>query len=102
MYLTLGETKRFLLIDDEFTLDDQLIISLIQVAENAVAKAINKPLYACVTQEGLLPPTIKQSILLVVGSLFANRESVSPVQLNKVPHSLDWLLSLDRHYNIPR
>lgn len=28
MYLTLGETKRFLLIDDEFTLDDQLIISL--------------------------------------------------------------------------
>lgn len=100
MYLTLGETKRFLLIDDEFTLDDQLIISLIETAENAISKAINKPLYACVTQEGLLPATIKQSILLMVGNLYNSRESVAPVQMYNVPKSLDWLISLDRHYHI--
>ena len=102
MFITLSEAKRHLIIDDEFTLDDALIIDLIQVAENAVAKAINRPLYACVTQEGTLPPTIKQSVLLMVGNLYNSRESVAPVQMYNVPKSLDWLLGLDKHYHIPR
>lgn len=100
MFIRLSEAKKHLLLDDEFTLDDSYIISLIETAENAVAKAINKPLCACVTQEGTLPPTIKHSVLLLVGSMYANRESVSPVQLHKISHGLDWLLGLDRHYHI--
>ena len=102
MFTRLSTAKHHLLLDDEFTLDDSYIISLIETAENAVSKALNKPLCACVTQEGLLPPTIQHSILLLVGSLYSQRESVAPVQLHKTPHSLDWLLGLDRHYNIPK
>ena len=102
MFIRLSEAKKHLFLDDEFTLDDSYIISLIEVAENAVSKAINRPLYACMTQEGTLPPTIKHSVLLLIGSMYANRESVSVAQLHKTPHSLDWLLGLDRHYNIPK
>lgn len=102
MYLTLSETKRHLIIDDEFTLDDPLIIHLIEVAENAISKAIDRPLAACVQQDGTLPASIKHSILLMVANLYTNRESVSPVQLHSVPKSMDWLISLNRHYHIPR
>lgn len=100
MYVTISEAKAHCLVDKEFVEDDNLFLHLIEVAENAVAKAINKPLIACVTQEGLLPPSIKHSILLTVGNFYAQRESVAPVQLHSAPKSLDWLLGLDRHYHI--
>lgn len=99
-YITVSQLKHHLQIDQDWDEDNSYLLHLIDASENIVAKAINKPLYACVTQEGILPPSITHSILLVAGSLFENRESVAPVQMHKVPHSLDWLLGLDRHYHI--
>lgn len=101
-YITKHQLKQHLQIDQDWDKDDSYLQYLIDASENIVAKAINKPLYSCVTQEGILPSSITHSILLVAGSLFENRESVAPIQMHKVPHSLDWLLGLDRHYHIPR
>ena len=101
-YITLSQLKHHLQIDQEWDEDNNYLLHLIDTSENAVSKAINKPLYACVTQEGILPPSITHSILLLAGSLYNQRESIAPIQLHKANHSLDWLLSLDRHYNIPR
>ena len=30
--------------------------------------------------------------LLIVGTLYANRETVAPVAIQEVPHSAEWLL----------
>ena len=102
MYITLGEARKQCNIDEDFNLDDNYLLSLIEVAENAVSKNINRPLYACVGQDGLLPPTIRHQILLLVANFYENRESIAPVQMHALPQSFDWLASLDRHYHIPR
>lgn len=102
MYITLSEAKRHLNIDDEYTLDDEYIISLIQTAENAVAKKLDRPFAALVQQDGTIPPTVKHSVLLLTGTLYSQRESVAPIQLHTVPHTLDWLLGCDKHYHIVR
>lgn len=100
MYVTLSEARKQCEIDADWHDDDNFLLHLIEVSENAVAKQINRPLYACVTQEGILPPTIKHAVLLTVATLYENRESVSATQLHDVPRSFQWLTSLDRHYHI--
>lgn len=101
-YITLSEARKQCEIDADWHNDDNYLLHLIEVSENAVSKQINRPLYACVTQEGILPPTIKHAVLLTVATLYENREAVSPAQLHKVPMTFDWLCGLDRHYHIPR
>jgi uncharacterized phiE125 gp8 family phage protein len=39
-----------------------------------------------------VPEGVKRAILLLVGTLYANRESVAPVQMAELPHSVEWLL----------
>lgn len=100
MFTTLSTARKHCNIDDDFHADDDYLLHLIEVAENAVAKNINRPLYACVGQDGLLPPTIRQQILILVATMYENREATAPIQMHKLPTSFDWLASLDRHYHI--
>lgn len=102
MYITLSEARKHCNIDDDFHADDDYFLHLIEVAENAVSKNINRPLYACVGQDGLLPATIRHQILILVANLYENRESIAPIQMHSLPKSFDWLASLDKHYHIPR
>ena len=44
MYITLSQAKKQLQIDEDFSDDDNYIISLIQVAEDAIAKNLDMPL----------------------------------------------------------
>lgn len=39
-----------------------------------------------------VPAPIKRAILLVVGTLYANRETVAPVSMQAIPHTAEWLL----------
>lgn len=100
MYITLQETKKHLQIDDDFTADDVYIISLIQVAEDAVAQHLGIALRDLIT-DGLLPSAIKHSILLMVGNLYATREPVAYTSVVKVPYTIDYLLGLYKLYTIP-
>lgn len=102
MFTTLSTVRKHINIDDDFHDDDQYLLELIEVAENIVAKQINRPLPACVGQDGLLPATIRHSILIVVANLYSQRESIAPIQMHKVPHTLEWLMSTDRRYIQPR
>jgi uncharacterized phiE125 gp8 family phage protein len=40
-----------------------------------------------------VPQGIKRAVLLIVGSLYANRESVAPVTMSEIPQSATWMLS---------
>lgn len=100
MFTTLKETKKHLNIDDSFTEDDAYISYLIEVAEDAVSKHLDIALDDLAV-DGQLPSAISHSILLLVGNLYANREPTAYSTAVKVPHTLDYLLGLYKHYFLP-
>ena len=97
MYLSINDVKRHLIIDHND--DDLYIADLITVAEDAVRRDLN--LYSLKDIEdcnGMLPASVMQAMLLLIGTLYANRESVSYGQAHPVPHSYEYLISLARNY----
>ena len=97
MYLSVNDVKRHLIIDHND--DDLLLADLITVAEDAVRRDLN--LYSLKDIEdcnGMLPASVLQAQLLLIGTLYANRESVSYGQAHPVPHSYEYLISLARNY----
>lgn len=97
MYLTVADCKRHLIIDHND--DDLYLADLITVAEDAVRRDLNvyslKELEDCT---GMLPACVTQAMLLLIGTLYANRESVTYGQARPVPHSYEFLLDLCRNY----
>lgn len=97
MYIDLDTIKRHLIIDHND--DDLLLADLETVAEDAVRRDLN--LYSLKEIEdcsGMLPASVIQAMLLLIGTLYANRESVSYGQAHPVPHAYEYLLDLARNY----
>lgn len=97
MYLDLSQVKQHLYIDH--CDDDQYLADLITVAEDAVRRDLN--LYSLKEIEdctGLLPASVIQAMLLLIGTLYANREGVAYGQAHTVPNSYEYLLDLCRNY----
>ena len=97
MYLSIADIKRHLIIDH--CDDDLYLADLESVAEDAVRRDLN--LYSLKEIEdptGMLPACVTQAMLLLVGTLYANRESVSYGQAHIVPHAYGYLLDLARNY----
>lgn len=99
MYITLEEAKKHLNIDTDFTDDDAYITTLIAVSEDAVSKNIDKALSDCLV-DGELTPSIKQSILLLIGNLYNNREAVTYGAAIEVPYAFKYLINLNRHFSV--
>lgn len=103
MWVSVEDMKKHLNIDAEFTDDDALIESLIEVAEDVVAKHIDIDgcNLGCLAEQngGMLPPSVLHSIKLYVGNLYANRESVSfNGNPTEIPFSFDYLIGLNKTY----
>lgn len=102
MYILLKDAKNHLNIDESFTADDKYIISLIQVAEDAIEKRIDKKLSECVNPlTGYIDKSVEQSILLLIGQFYANREATTTVSVNEIPIGFNFLADLNKHYFIP-
>jgi len=98
MYITLEQAKQHLNIDQSYSIDDEYILQLINVAEDVVSKHIDDLLKDIEIAEGILPPAISHSILLLVGNFYANREPVAFASSNEIPLNYQYLLSLYKHY----
>ena len=97
MYLSLADVKRHLIIDHDD--DNKLIADLITVAEDAVKTDLNLDSLCEIEDEtGMLPASVIQAMLLLIGTLYANRESVTYGTPHTVPHSYEYLLDLNRQY----
>ena len=97
MYLDLSTIKQHLIIDH--CDDDRYLCDLETVAEDAVRRDLN--LYSLKDIEdcnGMLPASVIHAMLILIGTLYANRESVSYGQAHPVPHSYEYLISLARNY----
>lgn len=92
MYVTLEEVKRHLQIDEDYPGDDLYINTLVDAAEVTVANHIKYDSLHEAFPEGAIPLPVKHAILLMVGNLYANRESVAFAQSYNVPLSYEYLL----------
>lgn len=101
MYILLEQAKKHLLIDDYFKDDDEYILSLIKVSEDIISKRINKPLTKCVDETtGELEPSVKHLILIMLATLYNNREATTPLSIKEVPFGLEYLADLNKEYYI--
>ena len=100
MYITKELAKKHLQIDDDYTDDDEYLVLLIEAAEDAVSKHLDIPLKNLL-QMGVLPSTIIQAILLLIGNFYSNREPITFGTVVKIPYTVDYLLNLYKHYYIP-
>ena len=49
---------------------------------------------------GSLPPSVKQSILLLIGNLYTNREATTYGTISEVPYTFKYLINLNRNFEV--
>lgn len=97
MYVTIEEIKQHLYID--FEADDAMLADMIQASEEIIEKYLNTTFDTLLNENGTLPFPIKQSIKIMVGNLYNNRESVSfNAYPSKIPYSYEYLLQPYKNY----
>ena len=98
MLLDLEKIKKHLNIDADFTEDDEYIEFLENVAEDLVQKHIDKKFEDIIAEEGAIPNALLHAILLFIGNMYDNRESVAFANPSEVPQSLTYILNMYRDY----
>ena len=99
MYLALDLVKHHLNLESSFTEDDQYIMALIDVAEQAVKVHVNEELETIAEKNGgCIPTPIFQAMLLQIGNLYQNREIVG-AKTTALPFGYQYLIDLYRNYN---
>ena len=91
--------KKHLNIDSDFTEDDSYLLTLADVAAQVIEKHIDQSLSDIASDGGELPAPLSQAMLLFIGNMYANRESVSYSSAVEVPFAYDYLLSLYKDYS---
>lgn len=99
MVIDLATIKQHLNIDADYTDDDTYIEFLEGVAEEVVQKHIDKSFEDIIEEVGAIPQPLLQSILLIIGNMYANRESIAYTNAIEIPNSLSYILSMYRDYN---
>lgn len=101
MYVTLAQIKKHLNIDTSFHEDDEYLVDLEQVAEKAVERHIDDNLERIFIANGgvQLPSPLVHSILILLGNLYSNRESIAYTSLTEIPYNLTYLLDLYKNYS---
>lgn len=98
-YLDLEAIKQHLNISLDYSGDDLYLYALLSVCQAAVEKHIDRKLSELEDEDGDIPAPIGQAILLLIGTFYAVRESVSSASMTPVPHTFDYLCDLYKNYN---
>lgn len=98
LYISIEDIKNHLNIDTDFIADDKYLGQLIEVAQGAVERNIDRKLEDLEDVNGQLPETLLQAVKFLVGNYYANRESVAFAATHDVPHSYQYLIDLYRDY----
>lgn len=98
--LDLNLVKKHLNIEKEFTDDDLYICNLIEVAEQVVKNAVMPDKEEdLLDDEGEYLPNVRHAILLLIGTWYASRESVTFGMPQKVPHGFDYIIQQIKTYH---
>lgn len=115
MFLTLKEIKKHLNIDEDFNEDNDYLNYLYEVCIEAIQKHIDRTLEEVCEKEEIiitnedgeeetsynlvLPTPLKHGLLLLIGDLYANRESQAFTNVVELPLSYQYLLRLYTKYS---
>lgn len=98
MFIELDTAKKHLNIEPDFTEDDEYILGLIDMAEQAVRVHVNEDFEVLAEQNGgCLPAPLLQAMLLMVGNMYQNREPLGTRNL-ALPFNYQYLIDLYRNY----
>lgn len=98
MYIELDYAKKHLNIEQDFTEDDEYILGLIDMAEQAVRVHVNEDFDKLAEQNGgCLPAPLLQAMLLMVGNMYQNREPLG-LKGQALPMNYRYLIDLYRNY----
>lgn len=98
MIISLDEIKKHLNIDPWFEQDDEYLMYLEEVSKEMVETHLG---YTCEDLEydyGVIPAPVKHAMLLMIGNLYNNRESVSTLTVKELPLSYQYLLQKFKNY----
>lgn len=99
MYLNLDLVKKHLNLESSYTEDDEYLLALIDVAEQAVKVHVNEDLQSIAEKNGgCIPTPIFQAMLLQIGNLYQNREIIGS-KATALPFGYQYLIDLYRNYN---
>ena len=100
MIIELDLAKKHLNLEPSFIEDDEYILGLCAMAENAVRVHVNDNLETLAEKNGgILPPVLVQAMLLMVGNMYQNREPIATTKVVELPHNYQYLIDLYRNYN---
>ena len=91
-YIDLDIIKKHLNIDEDFIDDDVLLLNYAEAAQRAIENHIDQSLDNFV-DDGQLDPGLQQAALLIIGTWYQNRESVTYGPAQQVPHCYEYLLN---------
>lgn len=95
MYIPLQKIKKHLNIDNDFTEDDNYIQHLIEVAETVVERHIGYKLSDLSDKnEGQIPAPLEHAMLLMIGTFYNTRESVTFGSGTELPLAYSYLLDM--------
>lgn len=97
--LTTDDLKKHLNIDHNE--DDAYIAELIIIAQDAVETYLNRPIADFMDSKGNLKPAIRHACRLLVGTYYANRESVVFSAPSELPDGVVALLLPLRRFVTP-
>lgn len=99
MYITLELAKKHLNLEQDYLDDDEYILGLIGVAEDAVRTHVNDDLDVIAEKNGgCVPAPLFQAMLLMIGQMYQNREIIG-AKTGQLPFNYQYLISLYQNYN---
>lgn len=98
MYLQLYQIKKHLNIDSDFKDDDEYLMDLAYAAELSVQKSVDRDLSDLEDGDGVIPPPLLHAALLLVGTWYADRESVTHAAASELPNAYGFLVGMYRDY----
>ncbi len=99
MYIPLDLAKKHLNLEADYHDDDEYILTLIDVAEEAVRVHVNEDLESIAEKNGgCIPSPLFQAMLLQIGALYQNREIVG-TKTQALPFAYQYLIDLYRNYD---
>jgi len=99
MLIDLQTIKSHLNIDSEYTEDDNYLEYLEGVAKEIIEKHIDRTFDDIIAEEVEIPQPLLHAMLIMIGNMYANRESISYSPVYSVPNSLQYILSLYRDHS---
>ena len=98
--LELSLIKKHLNIEQDFKEDDAYLMNLCEAAEEIVKNHVMvDSVDDLLDENGDYLPNVRHAILLLIGTFYANRESVAYGIPNKIPHGYEYILQQLKNYN---